>query len=960
MKLNERAWAGQIIAWIKELIANRKTIFQDATNDAGIKLDTGKTKFPDVLLFTDKISGIVFNGWELKFPDTSADDNEMLINALEKAEKLESNSFVTWNGTQAIIWLIENEKYELSSLKKLKVYPQEPDITTRKDLAENANYQKHEPKLKSRLAEIIHDLEVLYLNGDLKVAINISDNIITAIKQTSDYILPQLKNEINELKADNEDFRDEFNKWKILESATLKILASSSRRVVCIEPELVLAKFVYYKLIGKILFYLTLSENLSGKVGKLTFTTEKDTKNQLNNFFNQAKKIDYQAVFENDFTDKIPFNENIDKLLFKLISVFNEFDFKILPSEVIGYILENLVPKEEKQQFGQYFTPEKLAYLVAFPAIKNRNYVVFDPTSGTGTFLNVFYEILKYYGTKTHQQILSQIFGNDISHFPAVLSVINLYKQEVHDLANFPRVTRADIFNLLPKQVIKIPDNVNIDKLNDVQIPEFDAVISNFPFIQQEDIPNNVLSAYFRKEFQNTQKAFLNGANFEINERSDYYIYCFYHSLKFLKDDGYLSAITSNAWLGKNYGLQFKEFLLDNFHIQYVVKSNAEHWFKDSKVSTIFVVLRKAKSNAKPTKFVTFNFKIESQFTDLQKIENFYTEIENCETSANWTQDQQFKTVYYAKDGSTRVSIVEKNYLDKSLQTQENWAINFIAQNPLSIFDKVLINPFPTLIDSGRGTRTGWDKMHIISKEEQKTLQIEKDFLQPILKSSTDIESILHSKQLDDFLFICDKSETELKSKYPNAYKWIKKWETEKNKTGILLPTVFAGRQPFWYTLKAEEPANIFISINPNEKLFFSYTTQKIGLNQRLVAIRADKDAELITALLNSIVSLLIVELNGVSRNLGALDLNADFFKTKMKILNPKLLNSKQKQDILASFATISNRTIESYKTEFQRQDRQDFDKTILKTFGFDTKILKQLYEILTETIENRVEMKNR
>ncbi|TAE75756.1 MAG: SAM-dependent DNA methyltransferase [Bacteroidetes bacterium] len=960
MKLNERAWAGQIIAWIKELVANGKTIFQDATNDAGIKLDSGKTKFPDILLFTDKISGIIFNGWELKFPDTSADDNEMLVNALEKAEKLKSNSFVTWNGTQAIIWLIENGKYELSSLKKLKIYPQEPDITTRKDLAENINYQKHEPKLKVRLAEIIHDLEVLYQNGDLKVAINISDNIITAIKQTSEYIFPQFKNEINELKADNEDFRDEFNKWKILESATLKILASSSRRVVNIDPELVLANFVYYKLIGKILFYLTLSENLSGKVGKLTFTTEKDTKNQLNNFFNQAKKIDYQAVFDSDFTDKIPFNENIDKLLFKLISVFNEFDFKVLPNEVIGYILENLVPKEEKQQFGQYFTPEKLAYLVAFPAIKNRNYVVFDPTSGTGTFLNVFYKILKYYGTKTHQQILAQIFGNDISHFPAVLSVINLYKQEVHNLANFPRVTRADIFNLLPKQVIKIPDNVNIDKLNDVQIPEFDAIISNFPFIQQEDIPNNVLSAYFRKEFQNTQKAFLNGANFEINERSDYYIYYFYHSLKFLKDNGYLSAITSNAWLGKNYGLQFKQFLLDNFHIQYIVKSNAEHWFKDSKVSTIFVVLRKAKNNTKPTKFVTFNFKIDTQFTDLQQIENFYTEIANCEISANWTQDQQFKTVYYAKDGSARVSIVEKNYLENSLETQENWAINFIAQSPLSVFDKFLINPFPTLIDSGRGTRTGWDKMHIISKEEQKTLQIENDFLQPILKSSTDIESILHSKQLVDFLFICDKSETDLKSKYPNAYKWVKKWEKETNNKGELLADIFAKRKPFWYTLKAEETTNIFISINPNEKLFFSFTTKEIGLNQRLVAIRADKDTELITALLNSILSLLIVELNGVSRNLGALDLNADFFKTKMKILNPNLLKDKQKQDILASFASIKNRPVESYKTEFQRQDRQNFDNTILKTFGFDTKILKQLYEILMETIENRVEMKNR
>ena len=960
MKLNERVWAGQIISWIKDLISQGKTVFEDATNDAGIKLDSGKTKFPDILLFTDKVSGIIFNGWELKFPDTNADDAEMLINALEKAEKLQSNSFVTWNGSQAIIWKIEDDKYDLTSLKKLKVYPKEFDITTRKDLAENENYQKHEGKLKKRLAEIIHDLEVFYKNGELKLAINISYNIITAIKITSEYILPQFKFEINELKSDDESFKDEFNKWKILESATLNILANSSRRVANVDPELVLAKFVYYKLIGKILFYLTLSENLSGKVKNLKLSSEMDVKLQLKTFFDQAKKIDYQAVFDVDFTDKILFNENIDTLLFKLIKVFNEFDFKILPSEVIGHILENLVPKEEKQQFGQYFTPEKLAYLVAYPAIKNRNYFVFDPTSGTGTFLNVFYEILKYYGTKTHQQILSQIFGNDISHFPAVLSVINLYKKEVADTANFPRVTRSDIFNLLPKQIIKIPDNVDIDKINDVEIPEFDAIISNFPFIQQEEMPTKALSKYFENEFKKTQKAFLKGSNFEINERSDYYIYCFYHSFKFLKDNGYISAITSNAWLGKNYGLQFKHFLLDNFHIQYVVKSNAEHWFKDSKVSTIYVVLKKTKDNIKPTKFITFDFKYENQFTDLEQVENFYNEINHCEISTNWVQDKQFQGVYYSKKYAVRVSIVEKNYLENSLQTQENWSTNFIAQSPLSVFDNALFNPFPTLIDSGRGTRTGWDKMHIISQQDQKIHKIEKDFLFPILKSSTDIMSILHDKQLEDFLFICDKSEIELRNKYPNAYKWIKNWEIEKNKTGILLPSVFAGRQPFWYSLKAEEPANIFISINPHEKLYFSYSTQKIGLNQRLVAIRANSEVELITALLNSIVSLLIVELNGVSRNLGALDLNADFFKTKMKILNPQLLTKPQKLDIVDYFRKIQTRPIESYKTEFQRKDRQDFDKVILKAFGFDIKIIPQLYEILIETVKNRVDMKNR
>lgn len=964
MKLNERAWAGQIISWIKQSINDSTTIFQDATNDEGLKVASGRTKFPDVLLFTDKISGVVFNGWELKFPDTPADDSEMLENALEKAERLKSNSFVTWNGTEAIIWKINDDNYSLSGLDKLKVYPKEKDITKRNDLADRNNYNKHEAKLQKRLNEILHDLGQLYENGELKNAINISSNIVEAVTQTALHFVPQLKNEINELKGDDKAFRTEFNQWKIIESATLKILSTSSRRVEKVEPEEVLAKFTYYKLIGKVLFYLTLSENLSGKVSKLELKNSKQVQKQLNEFFNQAKKIDYQAVFESDFTDKIPFNETIDELLFRLVGVFNEFDFKVLPTEVIGYILENLVPQEEKQKFGQYFTSETLANLVTFSAIKSRNDVVIDPTSGTGTFLNSFYNTLKFFGNKSHQQILNQIWGNDISHFPATLSVISLYKQKVDDTANFPRIIRKDFFTITPSQTIAIPDNKDIDKINQIPIPKFDAVISNFPFIQQEDIPNEILNTQFENEFAKTQTAFLNGNKFDINGKSDYYIYCFYNSLKFLKDNGTLSAITSNAWLGKNYGLQFKKFLLDNFHIKYIVKSNAEHWFKDSKVSTIFITLEKGIIK-EPTKFITVNEKLENLFKEnsLQQFEDFYTEVDNCNNSknANWKVDEQFKNVFYKTDKTITVSIVEQSHLVNSLSSQENWASYFVSQNPLGVFEKKLINPFPSLYDTGRGTRTGWDEMHIISNEENKSLKIEKEFLLPILKTSQELKTVAYSNKSEYNLFVCNEDQKTLKAKYPNAYKHIKKFETTTNKTGIGLPEVLKTRKPFWYSLAPEQSANIFISINPSQRLFFSFSKSPLYLNQRLVAIRAKtKDVKIVSALLNSIVSLLIVELNGVSRNLGALDLNADFFKTKMKIFDPAILTDKQKENILEKFEVLNKRQIQDYENEYKQKDRIAFDEEILKSYNFKTDTLPQLYSILTETINNRVEMKNR
>jgi len=964
MKFNERAWAGQIISWIKQSINDGTTIFQDATNDEGIKVASGKTKFPDVLLFIDKVSGIVFNGWELKFPDTKADDTEMLENALEKAERLKSDSFVTWNGIEAIIWQIENADYSLAGLKKLKVYPKESGITSRNDLADKNNYLKHEPKLQKRLNDVLHDLEQLYKDGTLKKAVNISSNIVESVTQIAKHFIPQLKNEINELKSDDKTFRNEFNQWKIIESATLKILSTSSRRVENIDPEEVLAKFTYYKLIGKVLFYLTLSENLSGKVSKLELQDKKDIQNQLNNFFNQAKEIDYQAIFENDFTDKIPFNEAINDLLFELVRVFNEFDFKVLPAEVIGHILENLVPQEEKQKFGQYFTSETLANLVTFSAVKSRNDVLIDPTSGAGTFLNSFYQALRFLGNKNHQEILNQIWGNDISHFPATLSVINLYKQKVDDVANFPRVIRKDFFTLSPTQTIAIPDNIDIDKINQVPIPQFDAVISNFPFIQQEDVPNEILNKQFESEFAKTQPAFLNGNKFEINGKSDYYIYCFYNSLKFLKDNGILSAITSNAWLGKNYGLQFKKFLLDNFHIKYVVRSNAEHWFKGSKVSTIFLTLEKSTSR-EPTKFVTINEKLENLFKDksLQQFEDFYTEVDNCNNpqNINWKKDSQFQNVFHKTDGKVSVSIVEQSYLNNSLASQENWATCFVCQNPLSVFESKLTNPFPNIYDTGRGTRTGWDEMHIISNEENKSLKIEKEFLLPILKTSQELKTIAYSNQSEYNLFVCNEQEAILKTKFPNAYKYIKKFETTTNKIGVALPEVLKTRRPFWYSLKPEETANIFISINPDKRLFFSYSQMPLYLNQRLVAIRVKKkDVEIVSALLNSIVSLLIVELNGVSRNLGALDLNADFFKTKMKMFDPNLLTDKQKESILSKFEPLSKRQIQDYENEYKQKDRIAFDEEILKAYGFKTDILPQMYSLLTDTIRNRVEMKNR
>lgn len=969
MKLNERAWAGQIISWIKQSINDGTTLFEEATNDEGIKLASGKTKFPDVLLFIDKISGIVFNGWELKFPDTEADDNEMLENALEKAEKIKSNSFVTWNGTEAIIWKIEDDNYTTSGLQKLKVYPKERDITNRNDLADRNNYNKHEAKLQKRLNEILHDLENLYKSGELKQAINISGNFVDAVRAASEIILPQFKDEIIKLKGTNAPFRKEFNQWKIYEGSTLKILASSSRRPENLIEEEVLAKFTFYNLIGKIIFYLTLSENLSGSLQKLDLKSSKNVKQALQNYFDAASRIDYQAVYQPYFTDKVDFNKTVNETLFELFNAITEFDFKVLPTDVIGTILENLVPKEEKQKFGQYFTPATLANMVAFPAIQTANDFVFDPTSGTGTFLNSFYQILNYHGNTNHVQLLNQIWGNDISHFPAILSVINLYKQKIKNQAdNFPRVIRDDYFNLEPKKKIIFPDSNDYTKQIEQPIPMFDAIASNFPFIQQEDIPNDVLTTFFRGKFVAKQKAFLKDSSFKINERSDYFTYCVYNSIRFLKKDGLLSAITSNAWLGKEYGFQFKKFLLDNFHIKYIVRSNAEHWFSDSKVSTIFAVLQHGQSK-EPTKFVTVNFKLEEAFNQenvsaqIKEIEDFYTDIDNCDNPkhSGWTKDKTFSNLFHKSDGSITVSTVSKQQLETSLNEQENWGTYFISADLFEKFDKHLTAIYPNVIDAFRGERTGWNPMFVISAAEVKNSGVEKKFLVPYVKSPTEFDTLEFGGTYNNYLFVCDKPQTELKNKFTGANNWIKKFQNAKNKNGTeTIQSACKGHRPFWYSLRPKQ-ANIVTAINPYERFFFSYSETPFTIDQRLVAITVNKnyDVELIAALLNSVVTFLTMEMRGTSRNLGALDLNANYFKT-LRVLNPDLLSAKSIKEIKKAFQPLKSRAIKTIFEEVKQKDRMNFDKAVLKGFGIDDSILKSLYQILSAAVNDRVSMKER
>jgi hypothetical protein len=433
----------------------------------------------------------------------------------------------------------------------------------------------------------------------------------------------------------------------------------------------------------------------------------------------------------------------------------------------------------------------------------------------------------------------------------------------------------------------------------------------------------------------------------------------------FKEKNGLFTIITSNAWLGKEYGFQFKRFLLDNFHIKYIVKSNAEHWFSDSQVSTIYAVLQKGINN-EPTKFVTVNFKLEEHFSQesinqqLSQIEEFYAEIDNCDNPRNseWQKDNTFNNLYKNKRVNIEVCIVPKQKLIESIESKENWSKYFISANLFENFDRCLIQLFPNVIDVFRGERTGWNDMFVIPERDITSSCIEGEHLIPYVKSPRELQLIEFDGNYKFCLFVCQTPFEQL----PNGAKaWIRKFEKAQNTNGTqTIQQACAGNHPFWYSLRPKQ-ASIVTAINPHNRFFFSFSNIPFTIDQRLIAMRVNDDynVELIAALLNSAITFLTLEMRGTSRSLGALDLNANYLK-QLRILNPDLLSERQKTDILTAFLPLKHREIESIFTEVQKLDRINFDKTILRSFGIDENLLESIYSLLTTSVYDRVSMQSK
>jgi methylase of polypeptide subunit release factors len=279
-------------------------------------------------------------------------------------------------------------------------------------------------------------------------------------------------------------------------------------------------------------------------------------------------------------------------------------DFRQVSSDVLGTIFQRLIGPEERHRYGQHFTGDDIVDLINAFCIRFADAKVIDPACGSGSFLvRAYYRKKVLNPKKSHIELLSELFGCDISLYPAHLATLNLAAREINEEANYPRISRRNFLHFNPTEdFCELPSNRGGGKVS-IKIPPLDAIVANPPYVRQEKVE--------KKEKESVKKTLETvWPGLRISGRSDLHCYFWPASARLLKEGGYFGFLTSSSWLDVEYGFPLQAWILQHFEVLAIMETNVEPWFPDARVKTCATILRRCEDPSKRSstlvKFVQF------------------------------------------------------------------------------------------------------------------------------------------------------------------------------------------------------------------------------------------------------------------------------------------------------------------------------------------------------------------
>ncbi len=980
-RATEREFQGHVIAWIEKQIEQGGLPFERATNDSSL-CGLPRAKFPDILLSLDFECQHPFCGWELKTPRTNVRDKALLKDAVEKAQALGAKYFVTWNMQTAIIWRTPGKmKTTVKEKDKVREFGPHPEIES----VSNIRDPKKSLVMEDVCVQLVCDLARLHEDENINLPIADTTVFVGLVANAAEQMANTVLRDINKARADKR-FDKELNAW------------AKKQGVNKYDQEYyhTLAQQIAYRIIGKILFYMTLRRrNLDLPKMRLPAKSHKAAMKKMRVLFQRALEVDYQAIFESDVTDRIELSAGTAKVIIELTERLENWSFDLMPLDVVGSVFEKLIPRDARHKLGQYFTQNNLVDLIVTFCVHGGDDFVMDPTCGTGTFLIRSYDRLRYLKRKRHRELLRQIWGFDIAGFPAELATINLCRQDFSDYYNFPRVLSMDFFDVLPAETFGFPPPKKTAKSTErikEEIPKFDALVGNFPFIRQEII-EKAEKGYKKKLeralFESWAKEYsqlFRDHQIRLSGQADIYAYMFFHAAAHLKEGGRMGFITSNSWLDVAYGYELQRFFLSKFKIVAICESRCEPWFEQSAVNTVFTVLERSNNREANENNLARFVKIkkplatlfpQDAFIDSQArwiaLERFVDKIEGVAATGKTSSTSQCKNfphiesdcislpeIISYEDDDVRIRIIRQADLQQQLEsTGETVKWGQYLRAP-ELYFEILERCAEEFVRLGEiaqvrfGIKTGINKFFYLRNEQIGHRGIENRFLKPVIKSPKECPGIkLRCRDLKWRVFSCNKDKSELHG--TKALKYINWGESQKTENGRPWPKVESvkGRRN-WYGIIDQEPGSILLPMTTGSNLR-AIINKDARVDHRLFEVLPTESnfTEGLGMYLNSGIGFLFREVIGRA-NLGDGALETEGVDWRGLAVPRKQLLIKLSAEAQAKFAKLCKRPIKEIKVEAKRKDRLEFEKAVLRSLGLDEELAPKILEALIGLVEER------
>lgn len=893
---NERSWAIDLIGHLKQLATNNNRSIQDAGGEQTVRAEGGNL-FPDVLLFGDRATARILQGWELKMPDTNIDDVEFRENAEMKARALGLDSFLLWNVSHAHLYIHDQRS---DRYVRDQTWGDLSDISTRGTVL-------HSRQRWEALAETIFNyLNDLFDRGTLEgrqfIEVYRSGGVTALIMENAGQVADAL---ISAAPRDK-TLRDEMTLW--WNSYQAEYAAGTMEQV--------LAQAVISNWIGKILFGHILRER-DVRAQRVATINNSTTPAQALDLFRQ---LSAGCNFWTIFSDSLGLRAIPDRVWDQL-KQFNHLlsDLRVgaVDQAQLSGILEATVEVAVRKLRGQYPTPIELARLLTHLCVRNIvDDRILDPCCGSGTIARAAME-QKLAANVTPDRAAATVFAGDQDPQAVQIATFALAKPA---LMHMPlRIFKCDAFTLEPNTAIDFRDPTNGSVFTE-NIGQFEAITSNLPFVAQKG----------RKQFGNALDrvaATIGKDGGSLPKRADVaaYLPFAFHSL--LTDNGRLGIIITNAWLGTDWGDALYNLLGHYYDLKCVITSGAGRWFQNSQVVTNILIMEKKENPTQVSgdiKFVVLTRPLEEMADDAA------VQIAAAQIELGQTQND-----------TMTIRTVSPVDLERYRHMGLGGNAQFVDCDWILLLPLV---PLTNLFTIRRGERRGMNALFYPPAGHG----IEAEYIKPLAKSPTDFTRL--SSPAAKEAFSCSRTIDELTDLgHTGALNWIRRFETPENIASL------GGNGVLWYEMRTDTLTDLVMFINYGDRLFVGRIVPPAFVDQRLVRLdpRDTIDFELVHALLNSTISMFIIEGMGFGRGRGALDLNKDRIEEYMHLLDPSQLTQQGIDAIKAAFAPLLVRDVMNVADELEQPDRQVFDDAVLTAFGLHVE-RQRIYDALLSLVEIR------